>query len=142
MKWYNSCSCFEHFYIGSTPVHYDNVSTIANFLSALSNVSLNDNPVANLIFSLRDGIVPTDLDLSLSPSTDPAVRTLVEQLRTEFPIQQGMPDKFSTDDIFNSIIPNRAQFGAEINTYIDNLSSVISDGISDVKSFESSQHKE
>lgn len=98
-------------------------------LDCLSNMCLNDNNVARLIFDIRDGVVPSDLDVSVSPSSDPAVRSFVEQLRTEFPVIDFNDSRLSDNDIFSTIIPNNAQFGAEFNSYIDSLRDYVKDNI-------------
>lgn len=98
-----------------------------NLCRVLSNVCLNDNPIAHLVFSSLDGRIPSDLDINISPSSDPSVRSFVEQLRSELPLIHsfGLPD----DELFNHIIPNNAQFGDELNDYIDNLRSYVLENI-------------
>lgn len=95
---------------------------------ALVGCCLNDNPIARLVFNVSRGVVSSDLDISVSPDSDPAVRAFVEQLRTELPVTYNTTG-LSDEDLFKTVIPNNAQFGSELNGYIDNLRQYVIDNL-------------
>lgn len=121
---------FYHFTDDNMTMHLDRVSSCTDaLLDVLANMCLNNNNVANLIFDIKNGRVPSDLDVSVSPSTDTSVRTFVEQLRTELPVIDTNDPRLTDEDIFSTILPNNAQFGDEINSYINSLRDYVKDNI-------------
>lgn len=121
---------FYHFNDENMTKHLDRVSSCTDaLLDVLANMCLNNNNVANLIFDIKNGRVPSDLDVSVSPSTDTSVRTFVEQLRTELPVIDTNDPRLTDEDIFSTILPNNAQFGDEINSYINSLRDYVKDNV-------------
>lgn len=121
---------FYHFNDVNMTKHLDRVSSCTDrFIDVLAEMCLNNNNVANLIFDIKNGRVPSDLDVSVSPSTDTSVRTFVEQLRTELPVIDANDTRLTDEDIFATILPNNAQFGDEINSYINSLRDYVKDNI-------------
>ena len=78
----------------------------------------NENPVFSQLYkiAMESGSLPNDIDLSLSKSTPEEFRAVLSSLQRKFPTASA----FATDeDAFDFIASRYAQFGDEVQPYLD-----------------------
>lgn len=81
----------------------------------------NENPVFSQLYkiAMESGSLPNDIDLSLSKSTPEEFRAVLSSLQRKFPTASA----FSSDeDAFEFIASRYAQFGDEVQPYLDAIS--------------------
>lgn len=80
----------------------------------------NENPVFSQLYkiAMETGALPNDLDISLSKSTPEEFRAVLSSLQRKFPTAAA----FSSDkDAFEFIVSRYAQFGSEVQPYLDEI---------------------
>lgn len=86
----------------------------------------NDNPVFSQLYkiAIESGSLPNDIDLSLSKSTPEEFRAVLSSLQRKFPTAAA----FSSDeDAFEFIVSRYAQFGNEVQPYLDAIEAQMKD---------------
>ena len=92
----------------------------------------NDNPVFSQLYkiAMESGSLPNDIDISLSKSTPEEFRAVLASLQRKFPTAVA----FSSDkDAFEFISSRYAQFGDEVQPYLD----AITDQMQELQEFQS-----
>ncbi|WGL30852.1 hypothetical protein [Dipodfec virus UOA04_Rod_386] len=104
------------------------------FNKVLSDQCFNDNPIARLIFRFQKSGLANDLDIEVSPTSDPAIRAFAEALRSEIVSTSFDTSGLTDDQLFSCILPSASQFGDEITSYAEDLASSINETLSSLSS--------
>lgn len=96
----------------------------ANVINTILCNFENDNPVFSQLFkiAMETGSLPNDIDISLSKSTPEEFRAVLASLQRKFPTASAFA---SDEDAFEFITSRYAQFGDEVQSYLDAISEQI-----------------
>lgn len=90
-------------------------------------VCLNDDDVIKIVFGVGQklGILPNDLSVKDNPNYPPEIRSVLDALHREIPSSSiHMKDD---DDVVKFIRSRYAQFGGELDEFVDELANDIMD---------------
>lgn len=80
----------------------------------------NSNPVVSVLFNFAEnnGCLPNDIDMSLSKATPEEFKAVLTSIQRKFPTIQAFQ---SDDEAFRFVADRYAQFGDEVEPYIQAL---------------------
>ena len=95
------------------------VPTASEITAILANFE-NSNPVVSVLFNFAEnnGCLPNDIDMSLSKATPEEFKSVLTSIQRKFPTIQAFQ---SEDDAFQFVADRYAQFGDEVEPYIQSL---------------------
>ena len=110
---------YKKFY-GQPCVGDDRSVPTASELVAIRANFENSNPVVSVLFNFAEnnGCLPNDIDMSLSKATPEEFKSVLTSIQRKFPTIQAFQ---SDDDAFQFVADRYAQFGDEVEPYIQFL---------------------
>ena len=110
---------YKKFY-GEPCIGDDRSAPTASEIAAIRANFENSNPVVSVLFNFAEnnGCLPNDIDMSLSKSTPEEFKSVLASIQRKFPTIQAFQ---SDEDAFKFIVDRYAQFGDEVEPYIQAL---------------------
>lgn len=96
-------------------------------LELYRGVCLNDDDVVKIVFGIGQklGILPNDLSIKDNPNYPPEIRSVLDALHREIP--SSSIHMRNDDDVVAYIRSRYAQFGGELDDFVDTVSNDIID---------------